>query len=161
VTRVARVAGAAVGARWNVVRLVVAATLLWYFAADSGARLARLALRSLPDVDYAAEAEKLREMGQYGEAVVVLDAALAESSPTDGAVSGRRERLLAQRARIQDEQSSYLRRATEVASGAVTGSGQSLDRSWGRSRRIFSSWAISATWSSSRRGTCARARLTR
>lgn len=126
-TRVARVAGAAVGARWNVVRLVVAATLLWYFAADSGARLARLALRSLPDVDYAAEAEKLREMGQYGEAVVVLDAALAESSPTDGAVSGRRERLLAQRARIQDEQSSYLRRATEVASGAVTGSGQSLE----------------------------------
>ncbi len=129
-TRLARVLGALVKARWSVARLVIAATLMWYFAADSGARLARLALASLPDIDYAVEAEKLREMGQYGEAVVVLDAALAESSPpnpTDAAASAQRERLMAQRAKIQDEQASYLRRATEVASGAITGSGDSLE----------------------------------
>ncbi len=122
-----RVARALLAARWNIVRLVIAGTLLWYFAADSGARLARLALASLPDVDYAAEAEKLREMGHYGEAVVVLDAALAESSPSDAAAAGQRARLLAQRARIQEEQSSYTRRAVEVASGAITGSGESLE----------------------------------
>lgn len=126
-SKAVRGARALVGARWNVVRLVVASLLLWYFAVDSGARLARLALRSLPHVDYAMEAEKLREMGHYGEAVVVIDAALAESSPSDAAAAAQRERLLAQRARIQSEQSSYLRRATEVASGAVTGSGESLE----------------------------------
>jgi hypothetical protein len=127
VTTPLRVARALLAARWNIVRLVIAGTLLWYFAADSGARLARLALASLPDVDYAAEAEKLREMGHYGEAVVVLDAALAESSPSDAAAAGQRARLLAQRARIQEEQSSYTRRAVEVASGAITGSGESLE----------------------------------
>lgn len=125
--RAVGVVGALIAARWNILRLVLAGTLLWYFAADSGARLARLTLASLPDVDYAAEAEKLREMGQYGDAIVVLDAALAESSPSDAAAAPRREELLAQKARIQDEQSSYLRRATEVASGAITGQGTSLE----------------------------------
>jgi hypothetical protein len=136
VTRAVRFARALVRARWNIVRLVAALALLWYFAADSGARLARLALASLPDVDYAAEAEKLRQMGHYGEAVVVLDAALSESDPphhldtsgpSDGAARAKRDELLAQRARIQDEQSSYLRRATEVGKGAVMGPGDSLE----------------------------------
>ncbi len=106
--------------KWGFVRLAVAAVLLWAFAADSGARLARLQLAALPGYDFVAAAESLRAEGRYGEALQVIDAGL--DGPTESAaLQSLRERTLA-------EQSSWLRKAKDAGIGAVTGQGQSLER---------------------------------
>lgn len=107
--------------RWGVLRLVVAAVLLWTFAADTGARLARLRLAALPDFDYAAEVGALRAKGRYGEAVMVADAGLRA---LDGSA---RERVERERAATIAEQASWLRRAKDLGLGAVSGHGDSLE----------------------------------
>jgi hypothetical protein len=108
-------------ARWNVLRLVVAAFLLWAVAIDTPARLARSALARLPDFDYAAEASYLRAAGRYGEAIMVADEGLRDLA------GPKREALLAQRDAIAAEQSSWVRKAESVGLGAISGRGDSLE----------------------------------
>ncbi|MBL8763523.1 MAG: hypothetical protein JNM07_04555 [Phycisphaerae bacterium] len=111
------------GRRWGLARLAVAAGLLWFVAADTGARLARLQYAALPDFDYAGEVSHLREAGRLGEALVVGRAGL-ETMPAGAA----REALTAEVRRTEDESSSVWRRVREFGAGAVTGQGSSLER---------------------------------
>jgi hypothetical protein len=108
-------------ARWNVLRLIVAAFLLWAVSADTGARLARLQLSALPDFDYASEVAYLRAAGRYGEAVMVADAGLASAAPEV------REKIKQERDATVAEQSSYLRRAKDLGLGALSGKGTSTE----------------------------------
>ena len=65
--------------KWGVLRLIVAVFLLYAVASDTGARLARQQLASLPEFDYAGEVAFLRAAGRYGEAVMVADAGLEQA----------------------------------------------------------------------------------
>lgn len=108
-------------AKWNLVRLFMAAFLLWVVASDTGARLARLQLASLPDFDYASEVAYLRAAGRYGEAVMVADAGLA-SAPEEA-----RAKIRAEREATVAEQSSWVRRAKDLGLGALSGRGTSIE----------------------------------
>lgn len=107
--------------RWNVVRLAAALFILWVLAADTGARLARLQLASLPNFDHAAEARALRLQGRYGEALILADKGLAATS------GPAHEAIQAERDAIASEQASWLRRARDVGVGALTGRAQTLE----------------------------------
>lgn len=107
--------------RWNVLRLALAAFVVWVLAADTGARLARLQLAAMPDFDYAAEVRALRLEGRFGEAVMIADAGLRH-------VEGpAREQVLREKALTESEQASWLRRAKDAGAGALTGRGDSLE----------------------------------
>lgn len=108
--------------RWNILRIALAAFALWVLVADSGARLARLQMASLPDFDFAAEVRALRLEGRYGEAVMIADAGLRSAQ------GEARAALEAERAATLAEQESWLRRAKDVGVGALTGSGKTLER---------------------------------
>ncbi|MCE7973344.1 MAG: hypothetical protein DYG92_03315 [Leptolyngbya sp. PLA1] len=108
--------------RWNLLRIALAGFALWVLIADSGARLARMQMAVLPDFDFASEVRALRLEGRYGEAVMIADAGLRS-------VEGEaRANLEAERALTIDEQQSLLRRAKDVGVGALTGSGETLER---------------------------------
>ncbi|MFO0859946.1 MAG: hypothetical protein U0570_05270 [Phycisphaerales bacterium] len=112
--------------RWNLTRLAIALCLLTILAVDTPARLARLTLAALPDMDYASEIATLREQGRYGEAVIIADAGLAW---TDGPGMGaKRAEIERQRQLTIDEQSSWVRRAKDVGWGALSGRGESLEQ---------------------------------
>ena len=112
--------------RWNVTRLVLALSLLVILAVDTPARLARLTLAALPDMDYASEVATLREQGRFAEAIVIADAGLAW---TDGAGNGpKRAEIERQRQMTVDEQASWVRRAKDVGWGALTGRGESIEQ---------------------------------
>jgi hypothetical protein len=106
----------------GVLRLLIAAFLLWAVASDTGPRLARLQYAALPDFDYAAEVEYLHAAGRYGEAIIIADAGIEDAA--DGAASAelRRQRDLA-----EAERRSVARRAGEMAMGAISGRGESLE----------------------------------
>jgi hypothetical protein len=108
-------------AKWNLLRLAIAAFLLWAIASDTGARLARLQLAALPDFDYAQEVAFLRATGRYGEALAIADAGLETLQ------GPARDTLLQERARAEKDQSSYLRRARDLGLGALSGQGTSLE----------------------------------
>jgi hypothetical protein len=110
--------------RWNVLRLVVAAFLLWAVVVDAGPRLARLQLAALPGFDHAGEVARLREEGRFGEALMIADAGLAEPAPAGDAA---RARLVEERQKVVDEQASWLRAAKDVGWGALTGQGDSIE----------------------------------
>jgi hypothetical protein len=111
-----RTARALYRSRWGVLRLSIAAFILWVFAQDTGARLARLQLMALPEFDYAAEVRHLRETGRFGEAVVVADAGIDATSGTEQ-LDVMREKQATLNAR-----DSFARRARDVGLGALTGS---------------------------------------
>lgn len=106
-------------ARWSLVRSSLAAALLWTLLAGVPAQLARLKLSCIPDMDFAAEIRALRAQGRYAEALTIADAA-----PTDTPVAAdiARERQL-----TVDEQSSWLRRAKDLGTGALLGRGETLE----------------------------------
>lgn len=108
-------------ARWGVLRLSIAALVLWALVGDHAGRLARLELAALPDMDYAGEVRRLSDEGRFGEAVMIADAGLLVSSgPAHEALAQARQRAL-------DEQASWARRLKSVGMGAVTGRGESLE----------------------------------
>lgn len=112
--------------RWNLTRLVVALTLLAILAVDTPARLARLTLAALPEMDYSKEVATLREQGRFAEAIVIADAGL---SWTDGPGNGaKRAEIERQRQLTVDEQASWLRRAKDVGWGALSGRGESIEQ---------------------------------
>lgn len=107
--------------RWNLLRLTLAAFLLWAVAIDTGPRLARLALSQLPGYDYAAEVARLRDAGRFGEAIMVADAGLEDDEQARDTT--RRAELERERADTVAAQSSWLRRLKDVGWGALTGTG--------------------------------------
>jgi hypothetical protein len=108
--------------KWALLRLAAALTLLALFLLDRPAHLARTSLAGLPDLDAPARIRDLREAGQFGDALLLADAAEAWSQgPTLAAVQ-------AERAKTIEERDSWLRRAREVGLGALTGRGDSLER---------------------------------
>ncbi len=124
-------------ARWNLLRLAAAAVLLWVLVADTPARLARLQYASLPGFDAAAEVRYLRAAGRFGEAIMIADAAMEQSTKHKSqtadpkerdAIQARIDEVEVERRRTLDEQGSYLRRATDLGLGAVSGTGGSLER---------------------------------
>jgi hypothetical protein len=111
-----------VRSRWNLLRLALAAALLWAVAIDAGPRLARLQLAALADFDHASEVRQLRDQGRFAEAVIVADAGLERT--TDPA---RLAELRQEREQTLAAQSSWLRRARELGLGAISGQGDSLE----------------------------------
>lgn len=117
--------------RWNFLRLAIACGLVWFLAADTGARLARLKLASAPDFDFAAEVRALADAGRYGEAVMVADAGEQTLGPPAAAGDPRAgERLAAlrkERSAAESAQSSWLRRIKDLGMGALSGRGTSIE----------------------------------
>lgn len=121
--------------KWGLVRLALAVFVCWVLAADTGARLARLQLASLPDFDYVGEVRALRAEGRYGEAVVIAQAGLGsegDGAETDGMEAGTKDEKV--RAELQREmeitiaeRDSWMRKARAAGWGAVTGRGDSLE----------------------------------
>src|SRR5262252_9052307 len=109
------------GAGWGVLRLLIAAFLLSAIASDTGARLARMQLASLPDFNYAGEIRYLRAAGRYGEAIMVADAGLESAAAADKAA------IQLERDATVREQRSLLRRFKDVGMGAVSGRGTSIE----------------------------------
>lgn len=109
--------------KWSLVRLSVAVFALWVVAADTEARLARAALRMLPDADLAAEVASLRVTGRYAESISVADQALRDPDLS----SEQRERIARECAATESERSSWLRRFKDVGIGAISGRGETLE----------------------------------
>jgi hypothetical protein len=108
-------------ARWNLVRLALAAFLLYVVASDTSARLARLELASLPGFDYVGEIRYLRGAGRFGEAEMVADAGLdAADASQHAAIQKERDATVA-------EAGSYLRKAKDLGLGALSGKGTSIE----------------------------------
>lgn len=103
-------------ARWNALRLLIAAFLLWCVTVDTGARLARLQFAAMPDVDPIPEIARLRNAGRFGESLMLIDAAMDTQPPV-----AQRGHLIAEREKTTREQESWLRRLRDVGIGAVTG----------------------------------------
>jgi hypothetical protein len=107
--------------KWSLLRLGIAAFLLYALVADTGARLARLQYASLPEFDYAAEIAFLREQGRFGEALMVADAGMQVQE------GQAREALAREREITVRAQGSFLRRASDLGMGALSGRGTSLE----------------------------------
>ncbi|MFA6045366.1 MAG: hypothetical protein WC718_10315 [Phycisphaerales bacterium] len=135
-------------AKWGILRLLVAGFIVWVLAADTGPRLARLAMQALPDFDYAGEVRALRLEGRYGEAIMVADAALGGVGREDEesarradvpGVSARRadvpgidvpsplKQVRAERELALQEEQSWVRRAKDVGLGALLGRADSME----------------------------------
>ncbi len=107
--------------KWNFIRLALAAFLLYAVASDTGARLARLELASLPDFDYVGEIAYLRAAGRFGEAIMVADAGL------DSADAAQRAAIQKERDATVAQAGSYLRKIKDVGLGALSGKGTSIE----------------------------------
>ncbi len=106
---------------WSLLRLFLAAFLVWVLTVDGAARLGRMTLMQLPDFDYGAEVAALRAQGRFGEAMMVADAGLTH-------IEGpAREVILKERALVEADQGSWLRRVKDVGLGAMTGGGDTLE----------------------------------
>lgn len=107
--------------KWGFARAAIAAAVLWIVVADTGARLARLQLASLPDFDFVSEVKSLRGQGRYSEAELIAREGMERVHGPDLA-------LLAQEMQaIRDERSSILRKVRDFGFGALSGQGSSLE----------------------------------
>lgn len=119
--------------KWGFARLLLAGFVVWVLAADTAPRLARRAMQTLPDFDYAGEVRALRLEGRFGEAIMVADAALANTTteegaaPSDRAPSNSLDPVRAERDLAREEQQSWVRRAKDVGLGALLGTADSLE----------------------------------
>lgn len=114
-------------ARWNLVRTALAVSLLLVLVRDNPARLARLQLAAIPEIDYLAEARQLRDTARYGEALVVLDAARAAAESDASPDAARLTRIEQARAATIAQRDSFLRRTAVFGRGALFGTGESLE----------------------------------
>lgn len=120
-----------IAARWNILRLLIAAALLWFVAADTGSRLAKLRLQSAANFDFPAEIRTLRAAGRYGEAIMVAQNGEALARPRaeegDEAAVKLLERIRTERDLTAAEQNSLLRRVRDLGMGVLSGQGTSLE----------------------------------
>lgn len=106
--------------KWNFVRLAAALFVLFVLGADTGARIARLQLASLPGFDYGAEIASLRAQGRFGEAELIAKAGLEDPEADHAAID-------TQRKLTEEERGSFTRRALDAGKGALIGRGDSLE----------------------------------
>lgn len=106
--------------RWPALRLALAAFIIWVFAADSAARLARLQLASLPGFDYAAEVRSLTEQGRFGEAQTIAEAGERDPDADHTALAEAKAAAITER-------DSTLRLLKDAGVGALTGRADSLE----------------------------------
>ncbi len=111
--------------RWHVLRIAVAAFLLWVVAADLSAQAARRALAALPGFDYIGEVQSLRKEGRYGEALAIADAGLEDF--VDGGKPVDAASLKKLRDEVESEQGSLVRRVKDVGWGAISGRGDTIE----------------------------------
>jgi hypothetical protein len=107
--------------KWGLLRLGVAAGLLWILVADNPGRLARVQFGSLPTMDYLAEVRNLSGQRRYAEALMVAEAGVEQLSGDERAA------LLSEQKHVQEEQASVLRKGKELMRGALVGEGDSLE----------------------------------
>jgi len=119
---VIRAAWAVWRCKWGVARLAVACFVCWALVADTGSRLARLQLASLPDFDYVAEVEALTLQGRYGEAEMVARAGLDARADAP-----QRARLQAALDAAIAERDGWLRKIRSAGLGALSGRGTDLE----------------------------------
>jgi len=106
--------------RWPVLRLGLACFIIWVFAADSAARLARLQLAALPGFDYAAEVRSLTNQGRFAEAETIAAAGIDDPDADHPTITEARTDNRSQRSRS-------LRMLKDAGLGAVTGRADSLE----------------------------------
>lgn len=107
--------------KWSLVRVALAAALVWVLGAAEHGRVARRALRELPGFDFAAETRRLADEGRFAEALLAAETGMER---TEGPDRAELERLRAQTVARRD---SWWRRARDVGSGAITGRGSTLE----------------------------------
>jgi hypothetical protein len=107
---------------FSLLRIALAALLVWTCVQAVPAWDARAAFDALPDYDYLVEAERLRTQEQYSEALLVIDESIAAES--DPVSQTRLEQL---RAGIVAERDDFMRRLGDVGQGALTGTGDSVE----------------------------------
>ena len=106
----------------SLLRIAIAALLVWTCVQALPAWDARAAFAALPDYDYRTEAERLRTEEKYSEALLVTDAGLAAQADP-----AARARLEEARAGIIAERDDFMRRIGDVGQGALTGTGDSVE----------------------------------
>lgn len=104
-----------IGVVGSLVRVTLAATVLWLCWQDWPSIQARAGFEALPAYDVAAEANEFFKENRYSEALLLLDEALAEDP--DNA------RLLAIRQGIETERTRWMRLLAAGGHGALTGEG--------------------------------------
>ena len=107
--------------RWPALRLVLALWLLTILLRDNPARLARLQFSALPDFDYIAEIQRLREQQRFGEAILIGETGLKELS------GPAHDRLYSELEKTKQYRDSNWRRLKLAARGAVIGQGETLE----------------------------------
>lgn len=106
----------------SVVRLSLAAGLLWLCWQDKPALDARAGFDALPEnVDYWKEAHTLLDQERFSEALLVVDEGLAAAPP-------EHQRALTElKDTIRQEQGRWMFRFQQVGRGALTGTGDSVE----------------------------------
>jgi hypothetical protein len=120
-SRLTHLVGAAFQSKWCLVRVCLAAWLLYVLIFDNPARLARLQFNALPALDYVRETSRLRQQKRYAEALLVADDGLQWLNGDDRAA------LEKQKEAVLRERDSILRNGSELLRGAVLGEGDSLE----------------------------------
>lgn len=111
-----------IGLVLSVVRVAAALLLLVYCWADVPAMQVRQQLQALPDYDYLAEGTALLQQLRFSEALLVVEAGL---DGTEDAYT--RARLQGLRADIIAARDAWGRRLRDLGSGALTGTGDSME----------------------------------
>ncbi|MGE3182231.1 MAG: hypothetical protein AB7N71_11420 [Phycisphaerae bacterium] len=104
---------------WKVARIAALCAALAFLLADQADRAGRLALWSIAEMDYVATAQTLRSEARFEEAIGMLQAGIAGADNADA-----RAPMIAELEKTISAQHSVLRRAGEVAKGALTGHGK-------------------------------------
>jgi hypothetical protein len=107
--------------RWSTFRIAIACSILYALIWDNPNRLARLQIANLPDFEYSAEVQTLRDEQRFGEALVVGDAGRTVLVGDD------RQRLEREIEKTIEYQNSYLRKFKELIFGAISGEPHSLE----------------------------------
>ncbi|HUS23888.1 MAG TPA: hypothetical protein VM369_02990, partial [Candidatus Binatia bacterium] len=103
----------------SLLRIGLAAGVVWLCINDLPRVQAVEALAQLPDYDYWKEGEKLLDQRRFSEALLVVDAGLRAAPPVQAPA------LRSLRDRIEVERSSWLVRLQQAGQGALSGRGES------------------------------------
>lgn len=106
--------------RWGMLRAGLAALLVWVLAVDHAGRLARLELAAVPGVDVPTRARGLVAEGKQGEALELVDAAMALTGAED---RPGREELAMLRREVEAADEGWMGVVGRAVRGAVTGRG--------------------------------------
>lgn len=112
--------GKAVAVLGSLIRVTLAAGLVWLCWQDQASIAARHAFEALPAFDYWKEADTLLNQERFSEALLVVDAGLE-------AVPEHRKPLLELKDAIVKEQGRWMFRFQQIGRGALSGTGDDLE----------------------------------